>query len=217
MWKDTGHKPIRKEHTKCQGKMEQDQEGQGQAQAADSVRAAVDSEKARRQAPDRDRDWGEVAVGVGWARVAVGVGWARAKARVVARERVEVVNERKEAIMPRGDGTGPMGMGPMTGRAAGACAGFGTPGFRNQGPGRGRGAAGCGGGRGWRNMFYATGLTGWQRAAAGWPAPGGVSPYAEPTKEQELEALKRQADYFENTLGGIRKRLQELEVEETTK
>lgn len=119
--------------------------------------------------------------------------------------------------MPRGDGTGPMGMGPMTGRAAGACAGFGTPGFRNQGPGRGRGAAGCGGGRGWRNMFYATGLTGWQRAAAGWPAPGGVSPYAEPTKEQELEALKRQADYFENTLGGIRKRLQELEVEETTK
>lgn len=33
--------------------------------------------------------------------------------------------------MPRGDGTGPTGMGPMTGRAAGYCAGYATPGFAN--------------------------------------------------------------------------------------
>jgi hypothetical protein len=33
--------------------------------------------------------------------------------------------------MPFGDGTGPMGLGPMTGRAAGFCAGFGRPGFTN--------------------------------------------------------------------------------------
>ena len=26
--------------------------------------------------------------------------------------------------MPRGDGTGPRGLGPMTGRAAGYCAGY---------------------------------------------------------------------------------------------
>ncbi|MGI6097596.1 MAG: DUF5320 domain-containing protein, partial [Dethiobacteria bacterium] len=26
--------------------------------------------------------------------------------------------------MPRGDGSGPAGMGPMTGRAAGYCAGY---------------------------------------------------------------------------------------------
>ena len=31
--------------------------------------------------------------------------------------------------MPFGDGTGPLGSGPMTGRAAGFCAGFGRPGF----------------------------------------------------------------------------------------
>jgi hypothetical protein len=38
----------------------------------------------------------------------------------------------KEAIlMPRGDGTGPLGMGPMTGRAAGYCAGYPIPGFMN--------------------------------------------------------------------------------------
>ena len=33
--------------------------------------------------------------------------------------------------MPRGDGTGPAGMGPMTGRGAGYCAGYGHPGFAN--------------------------------------------------------------------------------------
>ena len=39
--------------------------------------------------------------------------------------------------MPRGDCTGPMGMGPMTGRAAGFCAGFGMPGYANHIQGRG--------------------------------------------------------------------------------
>jgi hypothetical protein len=38
--------------------------------------------------------------------------------------------------MPRGDRTGPAGMGPMTGRAAGYCAGSGTPGFMNPYGGR---------------------------------------------------------------------------------
>ncbi len=38
----------------------------------------------------------------------------------------------KEVIdMPRGDGTGPAGMGPMTGRAAGFCAGYPVPGYMN--------------------------------------------------------------------------------------
>ena len=37
--------------------------------------------------------------------------------------------------MPFGDGTGPMGLGPMTGRGAGYCAGFGTAGFANPMPG----------------------------------------------------------------------------------
>ena len=38
--------------------------------------------------------------------------------------------------MPRGDGTGPGGMGPMTGRAAGYCAGYGMPGYMNPYGGR---------------------------------------------------------------------------------
>ena len=33
--------------------------------------------------------------------------------------------------MPVGNGTGPLGLGPMTGRAAGYCAGYPVPGFMN--------------------------------------------------------------------------------------
>lgn len=111
--------------------------------------------------------------------------------------------------MPRGDGTGPLGWGPMTGRAAGYCAGYPTPGFAN--PGRG-------GGFGWRNRFYASGLTGWQRAAAGSPAAwGGVPPYAGPfapamSREEQIDALKEQAGYFEDALNEIRKRMEELDA-----
>ncbi|HUW32166.1 MAG TPA: DUF5320 domain-containing protein [Planctomycetota bacterium] len=38
--------------------------------------------------------------------------------------------------MPAGDGTGPLGFGPMTGRAAGFCAGYPMPGYMNPVPGR---------------------------------------------------------------------------------
>ncbi|MCD6392347.1 MAG: DUF5320 domain-containing protein [Planctomycetes bacterium] len=128
--------------------------------------------------------------------------------------------------MPGGDGTGPGGMGPMTGRAAGYCAGYGIPGYMNPVGGRGFGAfgRGRGGGWGWRNMFYATGLAGWQRANMGmgvYPAgPAGAMPYATPfgapmTKEQELDMLKRQAGEFENGLEGIKKRIGELEAEDS--
>lgn len=44
--------------------------------------------------------------------------------------------------MPGGDGTGPMGMGPMTGRGAGYCAGFEVPGYANPVPRRYVGSAG---------------------------------------------------------------------------
>jgi len=85
--------------------------------------------------------------------------------------------------------------------------------------GRGFGAFGRGGGRGRRNGFYATGLTGWQRAAMGAGAygvpPAYPTPYAAPfglaaTKEEQLDALKGQAEYFEDALEGIRKQIEEL-------
>jgi hypothetical protein len=119
--------------------------------------------------------------------------------------------------MPRGDGTGPAGFGPMTGRAAGYCAGYDMPGYMSPFPGRGFWGRG-GGGRGWRNWYYATGLTGWQRAAMGPYGPYGA-PYAAPyypppvTAEQEREALLAQVKSLEAVLEDARKRLQELESE----
>jgi hypothetical protein len=85
------------------------------------------------------------------------------------------------------------------------------------GLGRGRGFWGRGGGRGWRNRFNATGVPGWAGVGMPYGAPF-AAPYASaPTREQELEALKGQAEYFENAMGEIRKRLQELETEKADK
>ncbi len=101
--------------------------------------------------------------------------------------------------MPRRDRTGPAGAGAMTGRRAGYCAGFAVPGYMNTtAPRRGLGFAG--GGRGWRNMFYATGLPGWQSY--------GYSPVSQ---QDETESLKTQAGWLKEQLDAINKRLEELE------
>jgi len=120
--------------------------------------------------------------------------------------------------MPRGDRTGPAGYGPMSGRGAGYCAGFGVPGYMNPAPGGGRGAWGAGmgrGGRGYRHMFWATGLPGWQRGAMGLPpAPygyAGPAPQYEPSPEQELEGLRDQLKFMEEGLRRTQERIQELE------
>jgi len=115
----------------------------------------------------------------------------------------------------------------MSGRAAGYCAGFGVPGYANPGVGRGfgmgRGAgafggrgAGCGRGgrRGWRNLYEATGLPGWERA--GWGA--GVAPYvAAPLPDQELAMLKQQAEALTKASERVRQRLQELAAKQPEK
>jgi len=128
--------------------------------------------------------------------------------------------------MPGGDRTGPAGMGPMTGRAAGFCAGYSVPGYMNPVGGRGYWGWGRGGGRGRRNWFYATGLPGWARAGYGWPAWGGaVNPYTYGgapfapglTSQQELDGLKGQAEYLEDSLDGIKKRIDELESQKSNK
>ena len=50
--------------------------------------------------------------------------------------------------MPRGDRTGPSGMGPMTGRGMGGCNSLNVPGSINPQLGRGSGRGGRGSGRG---------------------------------------------------------------------
>ena len=111
--------------------------------------------------------------------------------------------------MPGGDRTGPRGMGSRTGRSAGYCAGYNVPGYANPVSGRG----GFGGGRGRRNMQYATGLPGWARyGEAPYMAPYGEQPFvSQATPEQELEYLKDQAKYFQDSLDNIKKRISEME------
>jgi len=120
--------------------------------------------------------------------------------------------------MPYGDKTGPMGYGPMTGRGAGFCAGYGAPGYMNPVGGRGfrgrmvHGGGGAGrGGRGWRNRFYATGIPGWMaQGYPGMPADVGA-PVVPPSPTDEAAFLKNQAGILEQELKALKKRMTELE------
>ena len=116
--------------------------------------------------------------------------------------------------MPRGNGTGPAGMGPMTGSAAGFCAGFTTPRFanpasgRSQGCGRGnggglgRGRRMGGVGRGFRNQFLATDL------------PRAICPGAESAPAlDEKQILTNQAKSLQAQVEEIQKRLKALDGE----
>jgi len=105
--------------------------------------------------------------------------------------------------MPRGDGTGPRGLGSMTGRAAGYCAGYSTPGFANSYGGR------MGMGRGYGRGFgfgYANQVPYYNP-----PVYGGS--YYQPSIEpkQEIGALSNEANMLKEQLEAINKRIAELE------
>lgn len=155
--------------------------------------------------------------------------------------------------MPGGDRTGPMGMGPMTGRGAGYCAGFNTPGFVNPVPRMGmafrRGAGfygrsagfGRGAGRGFARgsgnfgqpaqTFRTPQQPGGQRIQpAQNPQPATIQPAqpqqappqatnppnpqpqipAQPSKEQEIRMLENQLVAFEDQIGQIKNRIDQL-------
>lgn len=119
--------------------------------------------------------------------------------------------KKEDNAMPRGDRTGPMGAGSMTGRGAGFCTGYDAPGFTNDvrgrgfgtGIGRGRSFFGCGAGsgRGWRNTFFATGLPG--RARFG-------TTQADP--EMQKKTLQSKSEVLQSELDLVKKRLQEMET-----
>jgi hypothetical protein len=96
--------------------------------------------------------------------------------------------------MPRGDGTGPGGLGPMTGRAAGYCAGYSVPGYRGYGRAY------------WPANSYPVS-----------PPPvayggGFYQPPIEP--KQEMEMLAEDAKALKEQLDSINKRITELEKSE---
>ena len=115
--------------------------------------------------------------------------------------------------MPAGDRTGPAGLGPMTGRAAGYCAGYPIPGYAN--PVGGYFGRGFGRGAGWGYR---------RRAFVGYPAyptnapvpPAYGMPYSYPgtmDSKQETELLQAEAEDIKAELDAVNKRLAELKKE----
>jgi len=124
-------------------------------------------------------------------------------------------NFERRITMPFGDGTGPAGMGPMTGRAAGYCAGYGVPGYANPGYGRGYGRGfgrGRGGGRGFGRGFGRGNRFG--AFGGGYAGPTFYGQPVEPSAEQELAALKQQSEYMQGEMQEITERIKELETEQ---
>lgn len=110
--------------------------------------------------------------------------------------------------MPRGNRTGPEGLGPMTGRAAGYCAGFSVPGYDSLGGGRGAAGFGPGGRRGW-GYRYAPGFHARGRRYPEWP--GRYYPML--TEERELDVLKTEKEALTGEIKAIQDRIEALERE----
>jgi len=117
--------------------------------------------------------------------------------------------------MPGGDGTGPLGQGPMTGRAAGYCSGSSAPGYANSLPrmgmafGRGRG---MGRGRGFRRMAFAQTVPA-ERVVPVYPAQQAYQPTKEQEKqylENEIKAIEVEENALKQELEAIKRRLDEL-------
>ncbi len=117
--------------------------------------------------------------------------------------------------MPGGDRTGPAGLGPMTGRAAGYCAGYSVPGYMNPipgrgffGRGRGRGwfSRGRGFGRGWGMGYFSRGFSPWGYYG------GSESPYPpELSPDEELALLKEDANVLKQQLKELQSYINTLE------
>ncbi|MGI6201833.1 MAG: DUF5320 domain-containing protein [Eubacteriales bacterium] len=104
--------------------------------------------------------------------------------------------------MSWGNGFGPLGIGRRSGRNAGFCAGFAAPGYYGCKVGRGRG-------RGYRRMFFASGLPGWARFGS----PTEADVHFE-SKADEKKFLENQLKFLENRLGEVKNRLKQLEEPE---
>jgi len=118
--------------------------------------------------------------------------------------------------MPRGDGTGPNGMGSGTGRSMGYCSGANMPGLASA-PGWGgqRLGFGQGGfGRGCRGGFSRGGFRGvWRSNFMGAAPVGPVAGAATP--EVERQYLRQQATAMESSLAAIKTRLAKMDDETT--
>ena len=97
--------------------------------------------------------------------------------------------------MPGGDGTGPLGRGPMTGRGFGFCAGYSNPGYANSKIGRGFD-------RCWGRVFR-RGY--WGRGRGFWNRRFYQSPDYPPLQNREEEKI-----YLENMVKGLEEEISSI-------
>ncbi len=119
--------------------------------------------------------------------------------------------------MPGGDRTGPAGFGPMSGRAAGYCAGYPVPGYANPVGGRlgmgFRGGFGRGFGRGAGRGFRRGTFLG-NPAYPAYPVYSSPYPYqGTMDSKQEMDLLQAEAENIKAELDAVNKRLAELKKE----
>ena len=121
--------------------------------------------------------------------------------------------------MPRGDHSGPLGEGPMSGRALGYCAGYDRPGFAN-GPGYGMGRGfgwGNGWGRGARGFGYGGRGMAWGRGWGYGPRGyyEGYGPYgaAPLSRENRKEILQNEAKAMEERLRFLKQEMDAIDEE----
>ena len=92
--------------------------------------------------------------------------------------------------MPGGDGTGPLGLGPRTGRGMGYCAGYNRPGFMVPGIGR---------------RFFRRGFRFWARTI---PV---INPYTPVTRDDERRILENEKRALEEEIKAIKKEIEAIE------
>ena len=105
--------------------------------------------------------------------------------------------------MPGGDGTGPIGRGPMTGRAAGLCAGNPNLGYTTSGYGQGYG-------RGWGR---GVGRGFWGRSRRFWYRGYNDMPFNQSTTEEEKVYLENVVKNLKEELKAVTDRLKALSKE----
>ena len=115
--------------------------------------------------------------------------------------------------MPGFDGTGPQGMGPMTGGARGFCSPY-TRRFAQSGSMTGLWFGRYGRGKGFRNRFWATGVAGRRGYNVG--IYHGTPYYDQYSREHETGFLKDQSAILRQELSIIDRRIQELESQDKT-
>ncbi|WP_429413032.1 DUF5320 domain-containing protein [Roseimarinus sediminis] len=107
--------------------------------------------------------------------------------------------------MARGDKTGPMGQGSMTGRSLGYCAGYDSPGFTS-GFGGGRGQ-----GRGFGSGGQGRGSGGRRGRGRGFAFNAGYTNAPQTNSNDEILNLKAQAESLKKAQEEIERRLKDLE------